>query len=509
MTISNPEVTFAIVGANVAVENSSQIALIVGQMLSTGSATPGIITTDIQNDLSENALFGQGSQVSEMIRAFKSINKKSRVDVLALADPIGGVKTSVATTFGGTATESGSFNIIIGSSLRHNYTVTVQDTDTGETVATNIAAAINDDLNAYFTATAVTGLLTITCRHAGLIGNDISAAFSGVVAGITVAVPTRVAGVGSPIFPDLNTVAGSIRYQTVVWPAQYPTNIVANNFLEPRWNPDNALLDGVAIIGIQETFASLKTLGLSLNLKSLVYLADKLVSGNYYAGGSIVEWKCVEASIFAAVRALRLTPGASISQYVTTTQGSDQFGGPAIASLPYANTPFITLPLVTMGNEWTAEEVTELQAAGISVLQNNEGYNTLIAGNIVTTYKTDVSFTFLNYVDTLSNVREYMRNNAKRDFAQARLTLGALQQGRNMQNEASIRTKFKGYYQRLGSTDYVLVQAGSDAVKDFAASLVVNIVLATGTVTVQMMVAPVTQLRKMTGTIGITFSTNS
>jgi hypothetical protein len=217
----------------------------------------------------------------------------------------------------------------------------------------------------------------------------------------------------------------------------------------------------------------------------------------------------VEASIFAAVRALRLTPGASISQYVTTTQGSDQFGGPAIASLPYANTPFITLPLVTMGNEWTAEEVTELQAAGISVLQNNEGYNTLIAGNIVTTYKTDVSFTFLNYVDTLSNVREYMRNNAKRDFSQTRLTLGALQQGRNMQNEASIRTKFKGYYQRLGSTDYVLVQAGSDAVKDFAASLVVNIVLATGTVTVQMMVAPVTQLRKMTGTIGITFSTNS
>ena len=517
MSVSNPKVTTNIVGANVPVQNSEQIVLIVGQMLSSGTAIPGTVYPRIGNDSAQNTLFGEGSQVSEMIRAFKTINKVSRLDVLPLADPEAGTAITVETTFSGTATNNGTFNIIIGSLLRHNYNVVVKDGDTAKTVADNIAETINEDEEAYFTATAADGVLTITCKHKGVIGNDISAMFVNPtgVAGILVSVPTLTLGNGLPTFPDLNTVCGSTRYQTVVWPYQYPTNVVCNNFLEPRWNPNNAVLDGVAIVAAQDTFSSFITLGNSLNLKTLVYLADQLVSGNFYAVGSIVEWKCVLAATFAAVRALRLTPNTSIAQYVTTTAASDQFGGPALASLPYFNTPFPTLPLVNLGYEWSQEEIDELQAAGISTLQNNIANNTLIAGTIVTTYKTnaqgspDPSFTFLNYVDTMSNVREYMSNNLKADCAQARLTAGDIQPGRSMENIASIRAKLCGYYQVLGSASYVLVASGQAAMQTFRQNLVVGINLASGTCQWSATVQPDTQLREILGTIGMSFSVNS
>ena len=116
-----------------------------------------------------------------------------------------------------------------------------------------------------------------------------------------------------------------------------------------------------------------------------------------------------------------------------------------------------------------------------------------------------ISFKFLNYVDTSSNAREYMFNNAKSDFAQSRLTLGDLIPFRNINNADSIAARFVGYYSRLSEQDFVLTQAGESALQYYKQNLSVTIDLAEGKATVLQQVPIVTQLRTIISTFQLVF----
>ena len=133
-------------------------------------------------------------------------------------------------------------------------------------------------------------------------------------------------------------------------------------------------------------------------------------------------------------------------------------------------------------------------------------------GEIVTTYKTDsagnpdVSFTFANFVDTSSNAREYFANNLKSRFAQSRLTEGDVQRGRDMANAVVIGAFLDGLYQDLSGPDFVLVQAGEDALQFFKDNRTITLNLAQGRATITMKVPIVTQLREIIATMQIAFS---
>ncbi len=135
-------------------------------------------------------------------------------------------------------------------------------------------------------------------------------------------------------------------------------------------------------------------------------------------------------------------------------------------------------------------------------------------GEIVTAYKTDIagnpdiSFKFLNYVDTASGVREYYSNNLRKRFAQSRLTLGDTIRGRDMANDLTIRVFCEKLYQDLSSAAFVLLQAGEDATKFYKDNLDISLDLATGRATITMTVPLVTQLREIIATIKIAFDTN-
>jgi phage tail sheath gpL-like len=257
----------------------------------------------------------------------------------------------------------------------------------------------------------------------------------------------------------------------------------------------------------------LVTLG-ALNSQSLVMLTDKTESATAYKGPAVFELEQVKAAQFAAIRALRLTDGASISRFVITANGPlDSFGGPALASKPYFNTAFPNLPLVATGRGWNSTEIEQLHDEGGAVLGINAYGNAALAGEIVTTYKTDtagnddISFKYLNYVDTASGAREYFYNNLKARFAQSRLTEGDVIKGRDMANDLTIMAYCEKLYQDLSGADYVLLQAGETALKFFKANLVVTLDLATGRATIQMTVPIVTQLREILATMKIAFST--
>ena len=515
--ISQPEVTINIIPATQLQSTQPQKVLFIGQQTAAATATSGELQESIGNSSSLwEDLFGEDAMLSGMIRAAKVINGQTRFDAIGLDDAGAGTAATGTVSFiTGPATEDGTFTVTVGSDRNHKYELAVSDTDAITAVGDLLAAAITADAKAPFSAVNAAGVVTITAGHKGTIGNGITLKVEGTVAGITHSVAAMTGGATDPTLTTLFDVIDGERYQTIVWPSEYGYTAVTAE-LDPRFNTTNDILDGVAISTDTDTLSNLKTAGNAENSISLQISGNKTVSDTSYKGSALLEFDYVISSDLAAVRSLRLTDEANIARYVTSTNGArDSFGGVALSSLPYFNTPFFELPIVPTGKGFTADEVKELEDTGISVLGNNRAKNTVIAGEIVTTRKTDSggnpedTFKFLNNVDTSVAVRELMFNNLKSRFAQSRLTAGDLVPNRNMANQGVIEAFIDGLYTTFSGEDFVLTQAGDAAVTFFKQNRVVTLDLLTGTVTVIMKVPIVVQLRTIIATLQIAFSTEN
>lgn len=145
-------------------------ALLVGQKLSTGSAANRSVT--IVGDKQEDALFGRGSMLAGMVKAFKKNYPTATPYVYALDDPAGGAKaTATIAVATATATASETLRFEIGA---REVVVNVLSGQSDSTIKTAIINAINADLDSPFEAvSATTSTLTVRFKHLGIIGNGI------------------------------------------------------------------------------------------------------------------------------------------------------------------------------------------------------------------------------------------------------------------------------------------------------------------------------------------------
>lgn len=515
-TIRQPKTTVNIVPSSEEAQNTGQKILFVGQMLAAGSATAGELVQNIANGGAEDALFGAKSMLATLIRANKVRNQQIQVDAIALDDAGAGVAATGSLAVSGTSTEAGTLTVIAGSEKNHKYSVAVASGASATTVGDAIEAAITADTDSPVSASNTTGTVTITAANKGTYGNSIPLEIRGEVAGLTTTVTGMASGATDPTLTNVFDVIGENRYQAIVWPYPSDTTVV-RGLLDPRFNADGKVQDGVAFTAINDTLSNLSTLGTGLNSQSLVVIGGKQETETNYSGGDIVEIPMVKASILAGYRGLRLdSSGVSIADLVIATNGPlDGFGGPALASKPYFNMAFGDLFVIKAGRGFDDTEIETLHDDGISVFGNNIAANGVISGEIVTTYKTDsagnedITFKYLNYVDTASQAREYFFNNLRKRFAQSRLTEGDIVKGRDMANGNVIRSYLKRLYQDLSGVDFVLLESGETALVFFDENLVISIDKALGKVTIQMTTVIVTQLREIAATMKIAFSTNA
>lgn len=518
--ISLPKVSLSLVGAKADVQNAPQKVLIIGQKHASGIAASGSLYT-IGNQKDEDVLFYPASHIAQVIKAFKEIGPNVQLDAIGLTDDAGGTAARYTITLSGTATEQGTIRVYIGSYKKSFALVSVLSGDTANAVGIKLAAAITG-MNTFFSATNSSGVVTVTCLNKGTVGNNIpigvelKGAVSGAVAGLTFAVAQTITGATDPT--ALNTsavfdVIGQTRYQAIIW--AYPNSAIFSvpvGFLDARFNVNNKILDGVCFGSICDTYANCITAVDSFNSKNFVLFADKKLALSNYVGPVCREYGPFVNAEFAAIRAVRLTKGEAISQYVVTKASSDQYGGTALASLPYYNTTIPRIGVSFPGQGWIDSEIDGLATEGAAIVgQNIQGTNSLV-GEVPTTYKTDavgsadISWKYLNYVDTMSAAREYFFNNYKAAFAQSRLTNGNAQRGRDMVNRSRFEAFTDKLFGDLSGPDFVLCQAGEDALKFFKRNRFVTLDLATGTVTVDMQLPIVTQLRQIIGTVKIAFS---
>lgn len=240
-------------------------AVIVAQKLATGTLP---VATPVQITRAEEAiaLFGRGSIGAEMVSYFKKANRNTPLYVMALADAAGAVKATGTFTFTGAVSAASTIRFKInGRQVR----ITALTTDTVTTLATKLVAAINADLDLVATATSAAGVVTVTSRHGGEVGNEIDLRVDTrndqVPVGLTIAVAAMSGGSGNPLLQTALDAVANTWFTKLAFPWSDATNMAAAaEWLRVRYLATSKL-DCHGFVGKRGTFGELGTFGALTN----------------------------------------------------------------------------------------------------------------------------------------------------------------------------------------------------------------------------------------------------
>jgi phage tail sheath gpL-like len=515
---SNPQVNIQLLPAAIVDAYADRRDLIVGQIGSAGTAVDGVLNTNIETltTAEVKTLFGATSFLTRQILTWMTANGgASPLDVIGMDEATSDtVAAECVVTFTGTsATSDGEYKITFVDDTLYRLTIPVTTGDTPTIIAAAVAAAVGALDDPVFTAAALVGAVTATATDVGTVGNYYGVKIDGVVPGITVTITNDWhLGETDPTLTGIFDVIEGIRYTGCLWPEHWNTSLsIPKSEFESRFNPDNALMDGTVFHGFSDTYANILTELSTENSQCIVYMGSNVVDLAAHKGPAILrpaDWVTAE---FSGIRARRLTTDAGIADYIISTSGGyDAFGGPSLASLPYFNTPLDNVPVTSSSNLFSATEQGNLEDAGYSTYGCNRSQNAMITGPVVTNWTTDaggnpnVSFHYLNYVDTGSACREVFFNTLKSTFAQTRLTEGDLIPGRSMANAESIKAELLRIYKVLAGL--ALTQAGRAAESYFAQNTTVTVSLADRKATVIGLLPIVTQLGTINYSLQLSFT---
>ncbi|WP_343037843.1 phage tail sheath subtilisin-like domain-containing protein [Ancylobacter pratisalsi] len=331
-------------------------AIIVAQMLATGVAEAGK-RYPITRDDEGKAYCGAGSVGAEMVKYFRKVNKATELYLVALPDDAAGIAATKTMTLTGSPTYGGPLPLYV-EETRIQLALTAAQTVAS--IATEVAAAVNalDDLPV--TATAALGVVTLTAKHKGEVGNHISVrvaseAGDSVPAGLTAVVAADVVGANNP---DVDTVLDAISnewYTDAAFAWDDATNLgkIAADFAA-RFTAA-AKKDAHAYIGCRGTYAELVAKGAITNSPFITPIGAKK------ARSAPWKWAAVLAGIGAAQ--LATDPARQLRSLVMTGIGAPDYE-----------------------DCFTAEEQNLLLGKGMSTW-NRLDDGSVVLERVVTTYK--------------------------------------------------------------------------------------------------------------------------
>jgi len=243
-------------------------SLLIGQKLAAGSAADATLVGPVRSADEAIALFGQGSQLAQMVAAYKGKDKLTPLYCIPLDDAAG---TSAAgdIAFSGTATEGGELALYIGG-RRVAVPVVVGDDGAALETAALAQLALEDDMPCTFAANGAGDSVVVTARHDGTIGNLILLGYSllpsdKTPAGISVTITPMASGATDPDYDDAVTAMGEDQYHTIALGNHIGTEVAKiESELEDRWGPMRAI-EGLAFYAAQGTQGALTTLGNARN----------------------------------------------------------------------------------------------------------------------------------------------------------------------------------------------------------------------------------------------------
>ena len=235
--------------------------LLIGHKLTTGTQLVNTITP-ISNEAEAIERLGEGSMLLAMWRAAKAnADLGLPIDIIAIAEGGSAVKATSTVTIGTVPTTAGEVALYIGG---ERIAIGATPTDTVTQIATRLAAAVNANARLPVTAASALGVVTLTARHGGPIGNEIDVrtlyfADDRLPAGL---VATIVPMVGGAVSPDVSPVIAAMnmyRATEIVMPFTDSANMaILETELATRWLANN-MQDGMAVTALRGTEATLTT----------------------------------------------------------------------------------------------------------------------------------------------------------------------------------------------------------------------------------------------------------
>jgi phage tail sheath gpL-like len=276
--------------------------------------------------------------------------------------------------------------------------VAVASAATVASLATALAAAINADTTLPVTAGAAGGVVTLTARHKGEVGNSLDVRvnyYNGdrTPKGLATAVAAMTGGTANPDVQGALTAIGDEQYNTIVLPYTDAASLgKIETLLSNRWGP-MIQKEGQAFAAVAGTLSASTTLGTTRNSPFLTLMG---------AGKSptpVYVW----AAVAAAVDAYESDPAR-----------------------PRQTLPLPGLLAPAIGDRWTRDERNLALYDGIATTVVDAGGNVLIE-RLITTYQTnaygvaDASYLDIETMRTLAYLRLTVRARISSKFPRHKL----------------------------------------------------------------------------------------
>ena len=188
-TVSQPKVTVNKLPAALTAVLDPQKILVINQKVASGTATAGALIENVQAS-QVDGLAGKGSQLQNALLAiFDTLERTGslrlpQVDMIPLDDNGGATKAEgiiTVTEIGGpvnAATVAGTVEVIVGSEATFQVDLAIAVGQAIISGAGNLSQALTDAINAFedipVTAVNVLGVITLTAKNGGTVGNGIT-----------------------------------------------------------------------------------------------------------------------------------------------------------------------------------------------------------------------------------------------------------------------------------------------------------------------------------------------
>lgn len=435
-------------------------------IITKGVSLPTASMSIVKNLSSEKAIPTLGDSMAYYAyKRFKKYNKSTPVDLLVINSQIEALEENFvsigALSIKGAAVSSKSCTISIADDC-FKVKINITKGDNFTAIADKIKIAVNDNDNIPFTCTIdanETDSQIMLLMHYKYKGIEID--------GCTIVAPDDIDGVvfSNTVFSggsdnyDISEVLNniSIKYDSIISDHYYNYDYV-RDFLEKRFNTHNSLLGGSCFSCINGNIEELKTFANNHNSKVLTIFSNL----NEMKINAIPLLLTTE---IVAKRELRLFEGSNVSNLVLDS--IESVGGVSKSSLPYHKTP---LSYRNPIGEISLEAKEALEKTGVSVIvPTRKGYCEL--SSVITTYKRnlsdeiDLSFKYLNSIDTNLAIKEIFTKMCKSKFGQTRATHGSLNANMSNVNVNYVRSYLELIYDKC--SELGLIQTGSKLRKEF------------------------------------------
>ena len=285
--------------------------LVIGQKLAAGTEVEAVLKACPSAEIGD-ARYGRGSMLAQMIRFAKAANRYADIWAIALDDAAAAVAATGTITFTGPATAAGPVCLMIGGV---NIKAAVAKDDTPTEIATAVKNAINANDLVAVTAESALGVVTVTARNKGELGNTIDLRtnyYTGeeLPAGVGATIVAMAAGATNPDMADAIAVFSDERWDAIISPYTDAANMaLLEAELLSRWE-NIRVKAGLGFTAFRGNHGATSTFGNSRNSPLVSCLGTNLVPDPPYL------WAAVDGAV--ADRALGIDPARQLRTLVLT-----------------------------------------------------------------------------------------------------------------------------------------------------------------------------------------------